>query len=152
LPRSAALWISSAELLLAMIFPAQKSLRSSPVAEAFEYLLDDFTQRSFNSITPCALILLAAHLPQPPARQELCRCARRTATINETLRLYPPAPVTVRYTEAAVELIPGVVAPPGSTLCLPIWSIHRSPHNFDDPDAFRPERFLGGEHERKHHR
>ena len=50
MPRSAALWISSAELLLAMIFPAQKSLRSSPVAQAFEYLLDDFTQRSFNSI------------------------------------------------------------------------------------------------------
>jgi cytochrome P450 len=71
-----------------------------------------------------------------------------TAVINETLRLYPPAPVTVRYTEAPVELMPGVVVPAGSTLYLPIWWIHRSPGNFEQPDIFRPERFL----ERKHHR
>ncbi len=95
-----------------------------------------------------------------------------TAVINETLRLYPPAPVTVRYTEAPVELMPGLVVPAGSvrrfaavrfdllsssfpflqTLYLPIWWIHRSPHNFEDPDTFRPERFLASERERRHHR
>jgi cytochrome P450 family 4 len=73
-----------------------------------------------------------------------------SAVINETLRLYPPAPITVRYTEAPVELQPGIIVPTGTMLYLPIWWIHRSPDNFEDPDSFRPERFLGAERERMH--
>ena len=96
-----------------------------------------------------AAIGATAHASYNDVQTQLPLC---TAVINETLRLYPPAPVTVRYTETPVELMPGVVVPPGSTLYLPIWWIHRSPHNFDEPDVFRPERFLGSERDRKHHR
>jgi cytochrome P450 len=237
-------------------FSCCKLLRSSPVAEAFEFLLDDFTQRSFNSVLhpahlfywlpttrnrlhaknfavvrgaigdilakrkelrmqdralehldilkymldafeeenmaadaqtlsdnlvtmlfagydtssitlTYAFYLMARH-PDVAARcrQEvvsvLGAAAHATyddvqtklplcsAVINETLRLYPPAPITVRYTEAPVELQPGIIVPTGTMLYLPIWWIHRSPDNFKDPDSFRPERFLGAERERMH--
>jgi cytochrome P450 len=201
-------------------FSCSKSLQSSPVAEAFEHLLDDFTQRSFNnilhpahlfywlptarnrlhrknfavvrdaigdilskrkelrerdrslehhdilkymldafeeqniaadaatlsdnlvtmlfagydtsSITLTYAFYLMARHPDVAARcrQEVISAIGTTAhasfndvqsllplctaVINETLRLYPPAPVTVRYTEAPVELMPGIVVPPGS--------------------------------------
>jgi cytochrome P450 len=209
-------------------FTCSKTLRSSPVAEAFEYLLDDFTQRSFNnilhpahlfywlptarnrlhaknmavvrdaiddillkrkelrekdrslehhdilkymldafeeqnvaadadtlsdnlvtmlfagydtsSITLTYAFYLMARHPEVAARcrQEVVSAIGATAfatyndvqtqlplctaVICETLRLYPPAPVTVRYTEAPVELMPGIVAPAGTVRVAPASS------------------------------
>jgi cytochrome P450 len=45
-------------------------------------------------------------------------------------------PLTAPLTVAGYDLPPGVV------LTLPIPLVHRDPRVFDDPDTFRPERFL----------
>ncbi|CAH2233297.1 cytochrome P450 4C1-like [Pararge aegeria] len=65
------------------------------------------------------------------------------AVVKETLRLYPPAPVTVRRCDKDLELPSGLVLNNGCYFLLNFWSIHRNPHCWGaDADEFRPERFL----------
>ena len=70
-----------------------------------------------------------------------------TAFLEEVLRLYPPAPLTVRNAEEQIILSrqspdPPLIIPKGTQIYLPIWWIHRSPLNYEDPLVFKPERFL----------
>jgi cytochrome P450 len=60
--------------------------------------------------------------------------------IQETLRRYPPAYVVFRETREDVE-IGGYRVPEGTTLTLPQFEIHNDERWFDDPEAFRPERW-----------
>jgi cytochrome P450 len=53
--------------------------------------------------------------------QKLTYCA---AVVQETLRLFPPAPLTVRSLETDLEL-GGHVLPKDTMIYLPIWWIHR---------------------------
>lgn len=100
-----------------------------------------------------------------------------TAVINEVLRLYPPAPVTVRTLEQPLELkvdmqnTPAgtagtagtagatsgkettVTIPAGVMMYIPIWYVHRSPSNYpDEPERFDPDRFFVPERAAKIHR
>ncbi|CAK1541469.1 unnamed protein product [Leptosia nina] len=66
------------------------------------------------------------------------------ACINETLRLYPVLGVLTRevvedYTLGGVSLERGV------RIHIPVLNLHKNPHYFPNPEAFRPERFLGVE-------
>ncbi|CAL1528758.1 unnamed protein product [Lymnaea stagnalis] len=63
------------------------------------------------------------------------------ATINETLRMYPPVHILSRHAENATVLN-GVPVPAGTGIYIPIGSIGRDPEFFSDPDTFQPERFL----------
>ena len=38
----------------------------------------------------------------------------------------------------------GYLIPPGTTIFMPQWVIHRDARWFDNPEAFRPERWEGG--------
>ncbi|SFH40190.1 Cytochrome P450 [Halorubrum aquaticum] len=60
--------------------------------------------------------------------------------IDEALRLYPP--VYMFFREATQDVVlQGYDIPAGTTLVLPQWAVHRDPEWWDDPEAFRPERF-----------
>jgi cytochrome P450 len=60
--------------------------------------------------------------------------------LTEAMRLYPPAYVIGR--EALVDgTLGGFHVPRGTTLILPQWAVQRDPRFYDDPDAFRPERW-----------
>jgi cytochrome P450 len=102
-----------------------------------------------------AWYLLAHH---PEAEQKLWAeldtvLARRTPTVEdwpklkftemialESMRLYPPAYLVGR--EAIVDCaIGGYAVPRGTTLLMPQWVVQRDPRFFDEPDAFRPERW-----------
>ena len=64
-----------------------------------------------------------------------------TATVQETLRMRPPVPVTVRYAVRDIEL--GTLRiPQGTAVAVDIERIHHHPEIYPDPGAFRPERFL----------
>jgi cytochrome P450 len=63
--------------------------------------------------------------------------------MNEVLRLFPPAYIMARETVEPVEL-GGYEFAPGTTILFSQWVTHRDPRWFDDPDAFRPERWLDG--------
>ena len=68
------------------------------------------------------------------------------AICNETLRLYPPAPGTVR--KAAVPTrIGNVPIPQGTEVTIPIWAINRTKALWgEDAAEFKPERWLEGPH------
>lgn len=60
--------------------------------------------------------------------------------VDEALRLYPPAAMVSR-TAQAEDTLCGTRIMPGDTVILPIYALHRSKRLWDEPDAFRPERF-----------
>ena len=61
--------------------------------------------------------------------------------MDEALRLYPPAAFLSR-TARIHDSLGGREVLPGDTVMLPIYALHRHHLLWDDPDAFRPERFL----------
>lgn len=69
------------------------------------------------------------------------------AIINEVLRLYPPAFIE-RECDKAYELPPALPGGKSFTLkkgmivWIPVNAIHRDEKYYDDPEKFRPERFL----------
>jgi cytochrome P450 len=65
------------------------------------------------------------------------------AVIRETLRLCPPVPVVTRRLLAPLELESGHVLPVGTTVAPCVSLIHHREDIYPEPDAFRPERFLG---------
>lgn len=68
------------------------------------------------------------------------------AVVDEAMRLNPPAWLITRSTTADMELS-GAHVPAGSLVILSPWIVHRHPAVWDDPDSFRPDRFLPGAQE-----
>jgi cytochrome P450 len=66
------------------------------------------------------------------------------AAIKETLRLRPVVPITARKLTVPFEL-DGRTYSPGTVLMPCIYLLHRNPDIYDEPESFRPERFLGRE-------
>lgn len=63
-----------------------------------------------------------------------------TQIIKETLRLYPPAWIIYREADEPVTL-QGEEYEEGSIFMMATYAIHRDPEAFEDPEAFRPDRF-----------
>jgi cytochrome P450 len=87
---------------------------------------------------------LAAVLVDRPAEPEDVPSLTYTqAVINETLRLCPPAYVTGR--EAVRDTtIGGVPIPRRHIVLISMYTTHRDPRFFAEPDTFVPERWLDG--------
>jgi cytochrome P450 len=64
------------------------------------------------------------------------------AVIKECLRLYPSAPILAR-TSIEGDLVTGVPVPPKTDVLVSTWLLHRHVDIWDEPGAFRPERFMG---------
>lgn len=64
-----------------------------------------------------------------------------TAVIEETLRLYPPVPILARQAKEADKVGNTDIKKASLVMIVP-WLLHRTPSLFDEPDLFKPERFL----------
>lgn len=69
--------------------------------------------------------------------------------VKEVLRLYPSAPLVSRELTEELE-INGVILPPGTSLLLRIYDLHRDPEQFPDPLRFDPDRFLPKNTQKRH--
>jgi cytochrome P450 len=65
------------------------------------------------------------------------------AVVEETLRLYSPAFMTVRLAHRTHRVC-GIEVPQGSMVMVPFWLLHRDPERWHAPDSFDPSRFLSG--------
>jgi cytochrome P450 len=71
------------------------------------------------------------------------------AVLQESMRLYPPTWLFLRYATAPVTLPSGESVPAGAKIYLSPWLIHRDPRFYPEPLSFQPERFLpGSNHQR----
>ncbi len=78
-----------------------------------------------------------------PSAEDFPRLPYLRAVMNEVLRLYPPAYILARETMEPCE-IGGYDMHVGSTVIISQWITHRDARFYDDPEAFRPERWLDG--------
>ncbi|XP_062077877.1 cytochrome P450 CYP82J17-like [Humulus lupulus] len=64
------------------------------------------------------------------------------AIVKETLRLYPPGPLSVPHEAWEDCTVCGYSVPKGTRLFVNVWKLHRDPTLWPDPESFLPERFL----------
>lgn len=82
-----------------------------------------------------------AQLGDPSSPGLLTRLPYAEAVVRESLRLHPPGPISPRYAVRPFPVGPYEVRP----RTFVVWSAYlmgRDPAYWDDPTAFRPERFL----------
>lgn len=98
--------------------------------------------------TATTLAWLAERLARHP--QALGGCERDVregstrylnAAVQETLRMRPPVPVTLRYVARDFDL-EGLHVPRGTMIAADIERMHHRPDLYPEPKRFRPERFL----------
>jgi len=75
-----------------------------------------------------------------PTVDDLRELRFTTRVINESMRLYPQPPVLIRRALEDGEA-GGYPVKAGTDFFISVWNLHRSPALWDEPDAFRPERF-----------
>ncbi len=82
------------------------------------------------------------HAELDSASGDGARSPRLRCVLQETLRLYPAAPVITRLA-LADDVVAGERVRAGERVMISPWLVHRHRHLWDDPAAFRPERFEG---------
>ena len=78
-----------------------------------------------------------------PQVADLERLPYLKAVISEVLRLYPAA-YTIARTSIAPCTVGGYDFPVDTTFIMSQWVMHRDARYFENPEAFRPERWLDG--------
>lgn len=81
---------------------------------------------------------------RPPTYDDLPRLPVTLAILEEALRLWPPAHAIVRAAERTVT-VGGIALQPGDLCLISVVSMQRRRVYFDDPLAYKPERFLDGD-------
>ncbi|XP_059172327.1 cytochrome P450 3A24-like [Physella acuta] len=77
---------------------------------------------------------------ETPTYEELQQLTYIEQVINETLRLYPPAPIMSRKA-AQTKTYGKITIPKGAGVWIPIFAILTDPKHYPDPEKFDPERF-----------
>lgn len=142
--------------LLNVTLRAGTSLSDTALAEA---LATNFFGGVFSvsSTINTALYLLARHpeeaerlqaaLPAADAIswQTLEDCERLDAVMRETMRFWPAVPIYFRNSSPQHRVRLGHLdLPPNTLLLISNWYLHRKSEHWQDPEVFRPERWING--------
>ncbi|XP_001520882.3 cytochrome P450 4B1-like [Ornithorhynchus anatinus] len=73
--------------------------------------------------------------------EDLAQLTFTTMFIKESLRLYPPVPAISRELSSPITFFDGRSLPKGSFIRIHIYSLHRNPLVWKDPEVFDPQRF-----------
>ena len=84
----------------------------------------------------------AVYGDRQPTAGDYAQLAYTRAVIQETMRLYPPIWGLIR-TASKPDVIGGKEVLPGDRVVLFCYGVHHDPRFWDEPEAFRPERFMG---------
>ena len=61
--------------------------------------------------------------------------------LKEAMRLFPPLPVHCRVATKEIDFGHGHIIPEGANIFMPVYTVHRDPRHFPDPEKFDPEKF-----------
>lgn len=89
---------------------------------------------------------LDAHDFTSPLGEWLDRLPHTRAALEESMRLYPPAPSLNRAALAA-DKVANIDIPKGASVLVMPWIVHRHEKLWAEPNAFMPSRFLPGNRE-----
>jgi cytochrome P450 family 705 subfamily A len=89
-------------------------------------------RKEIESVTQNVRLVEESDIPNMPYLQ---------AVVKETLRLYPPGPVTTRECIQDCK-INGFDIPAKTAVAINLYAIMRDPEIWEDPNEFHPERFL----------
>ncbi|KAM3961568.1 putative cytochrome P450 4p3 [Aphomia sociella] len=150
----------------------EKSLLESVLETKANELMDKDLQEEFltivaagtdtSAVGSCFMAMLLARHPdtqekiyeeikevlddnRPVEAKDLPRFRYLEAVIQETLRYFPPVPFIFREIDKKLTLPSGITVLPGMEVMVHIRGIHRNPKYWDDPDVFKPERFINYE-------
>jgi len=76
-----------------------------------------------------------------PGEEDLPRLGILAQTLNETMRLYPAAPVLMSRRATREIVLGGWTIPARTMFMIPVFLLHQDERWFPEPRAFRPERF-----------
>lgn len=108
------------------------------------YLLSEQPSLQDSVAAECKAAVAAGEGPELPERLPLLR-----RVLEESLRLYPPAPRFDRQAVEADRLADHEVRP-GDIVSIWPWILHRHQALWERPDQFDPDRFLPGRREGRH--
>jgi cytochrome P450 len=84
----------------------------------------------------------ATYGDREPTAADYSALAYTRAVIQETMRIYPPIWGLIRVADAA-DQIDGKEIAPGDRIVMFAYGVHHSPKYWEEPEAFRPERWMG---------
>ena len=84
----------------------------------------------------------ASYGDRPPTAADYAAMPYTRAVIQETMRLYPPIWGLIR-TAAGPDTIDGKQIKSGDRIVMFAYGVHHSAKHWEDPEEFRPERFMG---------
>ncbi|OIV98183.1 hypothetical protein TanjilG_11580 [Lupinus angustifolius] len=77
------------------------------------------------------------------AESDLHQLQYMRALIKEVLRLHPPTPILVPRESMEEIILEGYKIPAKTRVLVNAWAVGRNPESWEDPNTFKPERFLG---------
>ncbi|KAL3362219.1 hypothetical protein AABB24_014880 [Solanum stoloniferum] len=77
-----------------------------------------------------------------PKESQLLQMSYVQACVKETLRLHPPAPFLLPHRAIETCQVMSYTIPKDAQILVNIWAITRDPLIWEDPEMFRPQRFL----------
>jgi cytochrome P450 len=85
----------------------------------------------------------ATYGDREPTAADYSALAYTRAVIQETMRIYPPIWGLIRVASKA-DVIGGKEVKPGDRVVLFCYGAHHNPRFWDEPEEFRPERWMAG--------
>lgn len=134
--------MSDAELLDQCVLTFQAGHETSATALLWwSWLMATHPQAAARAHEEVDRVLAGGRLPQP---DDLPALPWLTATLKETLRLYPPIGALMTRRTTRGFTVGGWQIPRGAMVRIAPWIVQRDARAFEQPEAFRPERFLPG--------
>ncbi|XP_059276092.1 probable (S)-N-methylcoclaurine 3'-hydroxylase isozyme 2 [Lycium ferocissimum] len=80
-----------------------------------------------------------------PKESQLLHMSYLQACVKETLRLHPPGPLLLPHRAIETCQVMSFTIPKNTQILVNVWAIARDPSIWEEPEMFRPQRFLSSD-------